>query len=189
MPENPPIEKDEYVAMTSGFMELIVLITALKSAFTATPERIREMDESTLLVNKEIENTITRAKVEPMKANAGNRAKRDGKKERNSRTAAPAPEFTPIIFGLERAFPVAFWIKSPETENASPERMEANTLGRRKEKKMMLSRLPGVRIFALSIGTLPTNKERRRTAKRAKAERKQGIKNLLAIKHLFHHLI
>lgn len=84
MPEKPPIEKDEYVAMTSGFMELIVLITALKSAFTATPERIREMDESTLFVNKEIENTITRAKVEPMKANAGNRAKRDGKKERDS---------------------------------------------------------------------------------------------------------
>ena len=35
MPEKPPIEKDEYVAMTSGFMELIVLITALKSAFNS----------------------------------------------------------------------------------------------------------------------------------------------------------
>ena len=97
MPENPPIEKDEYVAMTSGFMELIVLITALKSAFTATPERIREMDESTLLVNKEIENTITRAKVEPMKANAGNRAK-GMERKRGTAGQQPRPLNSPLLY-------------------------------------------------------------------------------------------
>ena len=108
IPEKPPIENAEYDAIVSGSKELIVLITALKSAFTATPERIREIDDDTLFVKDEIKNTMETEMMAPRNAAKGKMANISGVRERKRRTDAPAPEFTPIMFGLESPFPVAF---------------------------------------------------------------------------------
>ena len=188
-PANPPIEKEEYDAITSGSNEPIVLIKALKSAFTATPARIRERDDDTLFVKDEIKNTIETARREPRNATSGSSENIFGKSDRKRSTDAPAPELIPMMFGLESPFPVALWIRSPEREKASPERNAAKTLGRRREKNTMLSTLPKVNSLETSILTLPMKSERKKMARRTKRAVKAVHTNFLSIDDLFHHPI
>ena len=115
-----------------------MLISALKSAFTAIPARMREFDGLMFLVNAEMANTMAAAARPPANAAKGSRKNRSGKKTRKSSTANPAPAFIPIMFPLARSFELALWMSSPERESAKPARTAAKRRGRRSEKNIIL---------------------------------------------------
>ena len=130
IPENPPIKNAVRAKTVSGFKVNKVSVMAPIKLDTATPDKTMVVLEAPVFrAIKYTENTAKRA---PAKAAGVARCKDAGKKAAISTVNNPAPELTPITFGLARELFNTDCNTAPETDRAHPARTAAKVRGMRK---------------------------------------------------------